>query len=370
MLVAASIGCSSTSNESLPYAMCKDDSGDLEGTDRWVDIESVALRRNDDNSYSALVTLAHELPTDSWDGAAGSLGLWVRREWQRPDGASDSYPHAEDRVAQYRLDGGGGTPEFTHFRGTMESYMPEDLWIQLLDGGTVSVHGNVLELDLDENETLVPEEFTWSVGLFFQDDPNAIPVIGDWASEDWCPTTVFAGGDPDAMARFPGDHDSATAAKQAFASTDRSETERTTPPSTAPTTSASTTSAVPPGVSDEPEVARPVALGQEDAAQRLLDAWNAADPGAAAYVATDDVVRFVFSEPTNRDARLLSCRHWSDIEDGEYQEFGTFVCEGLFNADWMSDQTIQLFLDGGASAGYEVIAVGFNNNPPGWRPVD
>lgn len=112
-------------------------------------------------------------------------------------------------------------------------------------------------------------------------------------------------------------------------------------------------------------------LSESQAAGGLVRAWNESDPGAAAYFAADDAVRFMFSEPTNRDAEVARCRHYSQIPESEYQSFGTFVCDGTFTSEEIEGtQTFELYIDGGLSAGYSVSAVSFNKNPPGWRPVD
>jgi hypothetical protein len=143
------------------------------------------------------------------------------------------------------------------------------------------------------------------------------------------------------------------------------------PPAARSTTSVppSTSSAPPPSTAPAPGPP-PIPMAEVDVAAALLDAWNAADPAAAATVAADDAVRFMFSEPTNRDAALVRCRHFSEVPEGEYQAFATIVCDGTFSADGLGEQTVELYLDGGASAGYEVTAVSFNRNPPAWRPVD
>lgn len=120
----------------------------------------------------------------------------------------------------------------------------------------------------------------------------------------------------------------------------------------------------------EPEALTGEASSQEEVAKALLDAWNENDPGSAAALALDEAVRFMFSEPTEGDAELVRCRHYSEIPEGEYQAFSTFVCDGTFSFDGLGVQTVELYVDGGSSAGYEVSAVSFNRNPPGWRPVD
>ena len=141
--------------------------------------------------------------------------------------------------------------------------------------------------------------------------------------------------------------------------TTTSEAAKTSVPSTL--SSPSTSLAAPP----------PSTLSESQAADGLVRAWNESDPGAAAYFAADDAVRFMFSEPTNRDAKVTRCRHYSQIPESEYQAFGTFVCDGTFTSEEIEGmQTFELYIDGGLSAGYSVSAVSFNKNPPGWRPVD
>ena len=146
----------------------------------------------------------------------------------------------------------------------------------------------------------------------------------------------------------------------------------TTAPTTTSSAPAPTTALAPSStIAPSPPSPQPVDLSSQlDVAKALNAAWNDADPAAAAAVASDEAVRFMFSEPTNRNATLTRCRHYTEIPEGEYQEFGTFVCDGTFDADGAAGQTVELYIDGGVSGGYSVSAVSFNRNPPGWRPVD
>lgn len=192
---------------------------------------------------------------------------------------------------------------------------------------------------------------TWDV----KSTMSGTALVAQEAFEDHC-------GLSEAPIDFPNAQHAGAAPKSAPPTTTASATTSTAP---TPTTSTAPSSTIPPS---EASPQRVDPSSQLDVAKALVAAWNNADPAAAAAVASDEAVRFMFSEPTNRNATLTRCRHYSEIPEGEYQAFGTFVCDGTFDADWMAGQTVELYIDGGVSAGYSVSAVSFNHNPPGWRP--
>ena len=144
-------------------------------------------------------------------------------------------------------------------------------------------------------------------------------------------------------------------------------TQTTTSTTDAPptTTPAPTSTVAPPALAAVPgEHER---LGQIEAAQRLVDAWNAGDRAAAARVALPAAVDGLFGTQPTGGAELVRCRFWDDVAEGEYPIDATFYCEVTFDN---GAQSAQLYVDGGASAGYEVTTSALDGNPPGWEPVD
>ena len=234
---------------------------------------------------------------------------------------------------------------------------PDDSWKDLNPPQDATWEDNLLTVRiplelLDE----LPETFSWSMlSTVFED----IPQTGDMATGsslamDQCgtadPVPRPSESTPDFLLKFPGTGGAPTAPDDA--------------PTVAAPTPPSTTGAGPPPV-EQLDRSSQIAV-----AAHLINAWNSNDVKAAAEVAPPDVVEYLFAESRNTPAELRGCRHSSEIGLDEFQVFATFVCEGTFGADWASDQSIEIYIDGGASGGYEVTAVSFNRNPPGWQPID
>jgi hypothetical protein len=234
---------------------------------------------------------------------------------------------------------------------------PDDTFKDLNPPQDATWEGNSLtvRIPLDLLAQL-PETFNWSLlTLVFEDIPDtgdmatgASPAMDQCGTAD--PVPAPSEGTPGHLLRFPG--------------TGTAPTVPDDDPSAAAPTPPSTTTSVPPPV-EQLDRSSQVAV-----ASHLIDAWNSNDGTAAAEVAPPEVVEFLFAESRNTTAELSGCRHSSEIGPDEFQVLATFVCEGSFGADWASDQSIEVYVDGGASGGYEVTAVSFNRNPPGWRPID
>ena len=213
-----------------------------------------------------------------------------------------------------------------------------------------------------ESLSRLRQPFYW----YAQEDVVQVSLTDAGGSSRLCPgNTSETRLVPDEPLVFPG-----AAGQKSVAS----ETDPTSQVPELPTTSEAAETSVP-STSSSPSTSLGApatsALAESQAADGLVRAWNESDPGAAAYFASDDAIRFMFSEPTNRDAKVTRCRHYSQIPESEYQAFGTFVCDGTFTSEEIEGmQTFELYIDGGLSAGYSVSAVSFNKNPPGWRPVD
>ncbi|CAN5463016.1 hypothetical protein BH10ACT3_BH10ACT3_05470 [soil metagenome] len=222
-------------------------------------------------------------------------------------------------------------------------------------GDTLTVR---IPLDLLE---LLPQEFEWSlIASVFED----IPPTGDFATGSSLAMDQCGTGEP-----VPLPSEDGQLHRLRFPDPSDEPASSTTAPPLVASTSTSTT--LPPASEPLPTASGPVDLSSQTAvASRLVNAWNSSDRDAALEVAPEDVVDFLFAEERNTSATFTGCRHSSQIADGEFQAFATFVCEGTFGAEWKSDQSIELYVDGGASGGYSVTSVGFNRNPPGWRPVD
>lgn len=358
-----------------PYGSCTSGPDQLRGSDPWVRIEAAALRRETNGRFSAVVDLQSPVPVDSFGGSDGVLGVWLERGWKEPIDDAPNGTIGSTLVATYRLESGAAT--VSPLSGARpQRDLAEEYWMQNLDGGRLTVDGDKLLLDVGspdgKGESDVPDKFEWSVGVFFQTIEQSADRY-DWSSDSWCPGSAF--DDPGTWAPFPGDSSAVRAAKETFGRASSATASSNESPNTEDSPGSSTTTT---STAMSSSTTTPARLDETQAAQRFLDAWNASDVELARTVADEEVVESALSEPSNRDAVLLRCRNWNEIAEGEYQGSGTAVCDGRYTAQWMSENeylqqaggTVEIYLDGGASAGYRVSGVGFNDNPPGWAPVD
>jgi hypothetical protein len=102
-------------------------------------------------------------------------------------------------------------------------------------------------------------------------------------------------------------------------------------------------------------------ISPEEAALCLYSHWKKGDRNVPAHVASQQAIDQAFAEAWRApDGQpFVGCN--SDTS-GRASE----VCEFEFG----DRDTIQMYVDGTVSAGWEVVAVGHHGNPPGWKPVD
>lgn len=217
--------CSSA--QKPPLAACLDKRGDADHPGKWVDIESAALRVNADGTSTAVVDLSSAVPADTWDGEDGALGVWLQRGWRLSDDSAPNAVYHIDLVGRYVLSDGKAQPIEPMVGTEAQRDVSEEDWIQILDGGRLSVRGDKLVLDIDANSE-APSSFFWSVGVFFQTSAQMSDPY-DWTAEDWCPVDST---DADA-AEFPGDADNARAILESVSSA-LPTTSQPVPPSTSP----------------------------------------------------------------------------------------------------------------------------------------
>ena len=87
--------------------------------------------------------------------------------------------------------------------------------------------------------------------------------------------------------------------------------------------------------------------------------WIADDTAIPDWVATPNAVDQLFEVSWEPPFGTIECRT-------EESAWGTLVCDVFFGAD----ESAQMYIDGNDSVGYQIQAVGFYGNPPGWQPVD
>jgi len=97
----------------------------------------------------------------------------------------------------------------------------------------------------------------------------------------------------------------------------------------------------------------------------FLSSWQAEDRDAASGYAADAMaIEEAFDsgfDPSG--ARLTGCEFVADEMNGVY---ASYLCKAVLP----DAQSIEFYVDGGASAGYYVAHVGLNGNPVGWEPID
>lgn len=127
----------------------------------------------------------------------------------------------------------------------------------------------------------------------------------------------------------------------------------TTAPTTAPATSDEATSAA----CDFEDPARPL---PEEASLCLFMHWRADNRDVPTPAATSEAVEQLFAvswEPP--DGNTEPCRK-------EESAYGEVICSFVYGMD----VSVDMYLGGGPTGSWTVVAVGHYGNPPGWSPVD
>lgn len=120
----------------------------------------------------------------------------------------------------------------------------------------------------------------------------------------------------------------------------------TSAPATDPTT-ATTTAAPPVTAAPGQPPTTPTDQTAQQAGQRLLDAWTAADINAAVAVVGSDVANALFAYPTPDTLESLPCRGSETVD-------AAVECDFTYTSG-----TVTLLITGNAGNGYRVTNVGF-----------
>ena len=107
--------------------------------------------------------------------------------------------------------------------------------------------------------------------------------------------------------------------------------------------------------------------GPERSSECLLIAWTLGDRSAAGDYADDETIAYLFDfAPPEETPRFLGC----EDDPAHESAFDRQVCSYSVAGSPDVNESVQVYLEGGASLGYTALGVGVDENAPNWIPVD
>ena len=107
--------------------------------------------------------------------------------------------------------------------------------------------------------------------------------------------------------------------------------------------------------------------GPERSSECLLIGWTLGDRSAAADYADDETIAYLFAfEPPEEIPSFLGCEN----DPAHESAFDRQVCRYSVVGSPDVNESVQVYLEGGASLGYTALGVGVDENAPNWIPVD
>ena len=107
--------------------------------------------------------------------------------------------------------------------------------------------------------------------------------------------------------------------------------------------------------------------GPERSSECLLIGWTLGDRSAPADYADDETIAYLFDfEPPEEIPSFFGC----EDDPAHESAFDRQVCSYSVVGSPDVNESVQVYLEGGASLGYTALGVGVDENPPNWIPVD